>query len=269
MTVDLRRLQVQAVRRRRRHRGPVRQVHQRQAAPAPGRAPRSTASPTSPPTFGAKGLAYIAFREDGSMHEPHRQVLLRRGDGGAARRDATCEPGDLVMFAAERAPGSPTRSWAGCASTWPTPWASSARATTSCGSSTSPCSTGTRTASAYACRAPALHPALRGPDRPAARPILCPLCSLHLRLRDGRLRGRWRRHAHPRRRAADAHPQAARLHRGARGGAVRLPDGGAALRRAADGRLRAGARPRVHAARRRRLHPRRHGVPQDELAAPT
>ena len=35
--------------------------------------------------FGAKGLAWIAFREDGSVNSSHRQVLQRRGDGRPAR----------------------------------------------------------------------------------------------------------------------------------------------------------------------------------------
>ncbi len=50
-------------------------------------------------TFGAKGLAWIAFREDGSMNSPI--VKFFTDDEMAALRDRmNVEPGDLVMFAA-------------------------------------------------------------------------------------------------------------------------------------------------------------------------
>lgn len=50
-------------------------------------------------TFGAKGLAWIAFREDGSINSPI--VKFFSDEGMAALRERMdVEPGDLVMFAA-------------------------------------------------------------------------------------------------------------------------------------------------------------------------
>lgn len=50
-------------------------------------------------SFGAKGLAWIAFREDGSMNSP---IVKFFSDGEMAELKSRCdvEPGDLVMFAA-------------------------------------------------------------------------------------------------------------------------------------------------------------------------
>lgn len=50
-------------------------------------------------TFGAKGLAWIAFREDGSVNSPI--VKFFSDEEMAALKERACvEPGDLVMFAA-------------------------------------------------------------------------------------------------------------------------------------------------------------------------
>jgi aspartyl-tRNA synthetase len=74
--------------------------------------------PTWPPTFGAKGLAYIAFREDGSVTSPivkffsDEEMAALQGDGRRAWR-----PGDVRRGE----PPPQTRSWAACATTWPTP----------------------------------------------------------------------------------------------------------------------------------------------------
>ena len=92
-------------------------------------------------TFGAKGLAWIAFREDGSINSPIVKFFSDE-EMAALRERMNVEPGDLVMFAA----GPRLLSWAACVPTWLTRSRSSARATTSCGSSTSRCSTGMRTA---------------------------------------------------------------------------------------------------------------------------
>lgn len=50
-------------------------------------------------TFGAKGLAWIAFREDGSINSPIVKFFLDE-EMAALRERMDVEPGDLVMFAA-------------------------------------------------------------------------------------------------------------------------------------------------------------------------
>ena len=50
-------------------------------------------------TFGAKGLAWIAFREDGSMNSPIVKFFADE-EMAELRRRCDVEPGDLVMFAA-------------------------------------------------------------------------------------------------------------------------------------------------------------------------
>lgn len=50
-------------------------------------------------TFGAKGLAWIAFREDGSINSPIVKFFSEE-EMAALREAAEVEPGDLVMFAA-------------------------------------------------------------------------------------------------------------------------------------------------------------------------
>lgn len=50
-------------------------------------------------TFGAKGLAWIAFREDGSMNSPIVKFFTD-DEMDELRRRCDVEPGDLVMFAA-------------------------------------------------------------------------------------------------------------------------------------------------------------------------
>lgn len=50
-------------------------------------------------TFGAKGLAWIAFREDGSMNSPIVKFFTDE-EMAELRRRCDVEPGDLVMFAA-------------------------------------------------------------------------------------------------------------------------------------------------------------------------
>ena len=50
-------------------------------------------------TFGAKGLAWIAFREDGSINSPIVKFFSDE-EMAALRERAQVEPGDLVMFAA-------------------------------------------------------------------------------------------------------------------------------------------------------------------------
>lgn len=50
-------------------------------------------------TFGAKGLAWIAFREDGSINSPIVKFFLDE-EMAALRERMNVEPGDLVMFAA-------------------------------------------------------------------------------------------------------------------------------------------------------------------------
>ena len=50
-------------------------------------------------TFGAKGLAWIAFREDGSINSPIVKFFSDE-EMAALRERANVEPGDLVMFAA-------------------------------------------------------------------------------------------------------------------------------------------------------------------------
>ena len=50
-------------------------------------------------TFGAKGLAWIAFREDGSVNSPIVKFFSDE-EMAALRERAEVEPGDLVMFAA-------------------------------------------------------------------------------------------------------------------------------------------------------------------------
>lgn len=50
-------------------------------------------------TFGAKGLAWIAFREDGSMNSPIVKFFTDE-EMAALRERMDVEPGDLVMFAA-------------------------------------------------------------------------------------------------------------------------------------------------------------------------
>ena len=50
-------------------------------------------------TFGAKGLAWIAFREDGSINSPIVK-FFSDGEMAALRERMDVEPGDLVMFAA-------------------------------------------------------------------------------------------------------------------------------------------------------------------------
>ena len=50
-------------------------------------------------TFGAKGLAWIAFREDGSINSPIVKFFSDE-EMAALRERADVEPGDLVMFAA-------------------------------------------------------------------------------------------------------------------------------------------------------------------------
>ena len=50
-------------------------------------------------TFGAKGLAWIAFREDGSMNSPIVKFFSDE-EMAELRRRCDVEPGDLVMFAA-------------------------------------------------------------------------------------------------------------------------------------------------------------------------
>lgn len=50
-------------------------------------------------TFGAKGLAWIAFREDGSVNSPIVKFFTD-GEMDELRRRCDVEPGDLVMFAA-------------------------------------------------------------------------------------------------------------------------------------------------------------------------
>ena len=51
-------------------------------------------------TFGAKGLAYIAFREDGSVTSPIVKFFSDE-EMAALRSEMDVEPGDLVMFAVE------------------------------------------------------------------------------------------------------------------------------------------------------------------------
>lgn len=51
------------------------------------------------PTFGAKGLAWIAFREDGSINSPIVKFFSDE-EMAALRERMDVEPGDLVMFAA-------------------------------------------------------------------------------------------------------------------------------------------------------------------------
>ena len=51
-------------------------------------------------TFGAKGLAWIAFRPDGSMNSPITKFFSEE-EMAELKRRAEVEPGDLVMFAAE------------------------------------------------------------------------------------------------------------------------------------------------------------------------
>ena len=50
-------------------------------------------------TFGAKGLAWIAFREDGSINSPIVKFFSDE-EMAALRERMDVEPGDLVMFAA-------------------------------------------------------------------------------------------------------------------------------------------------------------------------
>ncbi len=50
-------------------------------------------------TFGAKGLAWIAFREDGSVNSPIVKIFTDE-EMEELRRRCDVEPGDLVMFAA-------------------------------------------------------------------------------------------------------------------------------------------------------------------------
>ena len=50
-------------------------------------------------TFGAKGLAWIAFREDGSINSPIVKFFSDE-EMAALRERMNVEPGDLVMFAA-------------------------------------------------------------------------------------------------------------------------------------------------------------------------
>jgi aspartyl-tRNA synthetase len=50
-------------------------------------------------TFGAKGLAWIAFREDGSVNSPLVKFFTDE-EMAALRERAEVEPGDLLMFAA-------------------------------------------------------------------------------------------------------------------------------------------------------------------------
>ncbi len=51
-------------------------------------------------TFGAKGLAWIAFREDGSVNSPIVKFFSDE-EMAALRVEMSVEPGDLVMFAVE------------------------------------------------------------------------------------------------------------------------------------------------------------------------
>ena len=91
-------------------------------------------------TFGAKGLAWIAFREDGSINSPIVKFFSDE-EMAALRERMDVEPGDLVMFAAGPRLLS-DEILGGMRSHMLTRSRSSARATTSCGSSTSRCSTG-------------------------------------------------------------------------------------------------------------------------------
>ena len=210
-------------------------------------------------TFGAKGLAWIAFREDGSINSPIVKFFSDE-EMAALRERMDVEPGDLVMFAAGPRLLS-DEILAVCVRTWPMRLRSSARVTTSCGSSTSRCSIGTRIArpmlpstSPLPCRPRPTSPRSRPiPWQPvrapttlswtALRPAVAVCVSTTPRCRCP-CSSSW-------------------LYRGARRVSVRLPHGGPQVWCAPDGRFRSGAGPRVHAAYRFRLHPRRHGVPQD------
>ena len=192
--------------------------------------------------FGAKGLAYVAFNEDGSVKGPIAK-FFSDAEMDALRAEMAVEPGDLVLFAVD----------------------SRLKADEIMG--------GMRNHMADALGIereghdflwvvdfPLFHwDEERGGYASEHQPFTQPEESQIDLLDSDPLA------VDPRRRAADAHPQDAWLRRGGRQGAVRLPDGGPRVRRASHGRLRARPRPRLHAARRRRLDPRGHGVPQDHL----
>ena len=210
-------------------------------------------------TFGAKGLAWIAFREDGSINSPIVKFFSDE-EMAALRERMDVEPGDLVMFAAgprllsDEILGGMRSHMANALEIkreghdflWVVNfplfhWDRIARLTLP---STSP----------LPCRPRPISPRSR-PIR--WQPVRAPTTLSWTALRPAA------RYAYPQRRDADVHAQALGLYRGARRDAVRLPHGGAQVWCAPDGRLCSGPGPRVHAAYRLRFHPRRHGVPQD------
>ena len=107
--------------------------------------------------FGAKGLAWIAFREDGFVNSPIVKFFTDE-EMAALRAEMDARPGDLVMFAVADRKGA-DEILGGMRNHMADALELPARATTSCGSSTSRCSTGTRSAA---------------PTRPSTSPSPCP-----------------------------------------------------------------------------------------------
>ena len=202
-------------------------------------------------TFGAKGLAWIAFREDGSINSPIVKFFSDE-EMAALRERMDVEPGDLVMFAAgprllsDEILGGMRSHMANALEIkreghdflWVVNF---------------PLFHWDEDRKAYAAEhQPFTLPTETDIAKIEADPLAAGSCTYDF-VMDGFEAGG----------GADVHAQAPGLYRGARRVAVRLPHGGAQVWCAPDGRFRSGPGPRVHAAHRLRLHPRRHGVPQD------
>ncbi len=211
-------------------------------------------------TFGAKGLAWIAFREDGSINSPIVKFFSDE-EMAALRERMDVEPGDLVMFAAgprllsDEILGGMRSHMANALEIkreghdflWVVNF---------------PLFHWDEDRKAYAAEhQPFTLPTETDIAKIEADPLAAGSCTYDF-VMDG-FRGRRWRYAYPQRRDADVHAQAPGLYRGARRVSVRLPHGGPQVWCAPDGRFRSGPGPRVHAAHRFRLHPRRHGVSQD------
>ncbi len=117
-------------------------------APVPGHVPRSISSPAGFHVW-RQGLAWIAFREDGSINSPIVKFFSDE-EMAALRERMDVEPGDLVMFAAGPRLLSDEILGRHAFPTWPTRSRSSARATDFLWVVNFPRSIGTRIAKFYA-----------------------------------------------------------------------------------------------------------------------
>ena len=208
--------------------------------------------------YGAGGLVWAFVQEDGTLALADRQVPRPTTSARASSGALGAQPGDLLLIVADKPPTSPRRRSASCGWSSRAATTSSPRAATSCcGSSTSRCSSGTRTSSAGTrCTTRSRRRSARSRTRARCARAATTSCSTASEIGGGSIRINRPEVQQQVFTALGISEEEAR-------GALRLPAGRAAVRRAAARRARARHRPDRRDPRGPRLDPRRDRVPED------